>query len=57
MPLMAKTTQERTRGVIANDLVQEFGKLSLRDLTPLTLQRYFSRLALLAAHRTGWGQL
>lgn len=57
MPLMAKTTQERTRGVIANDLVQEVGKLSLRDLTPLTLQRYFSRLALLAAHRTGWGQL
>jgi hypothetical protein len=25
--------------------VPEFGKLSLRDLTPLTLQRYFSGLA------------
>jgi hypothetical protein len=31
--------------VIANYLVPEFGKLSLRDLTPLTLQRYFSGLA------------
>jgi len=45
MPLMAKTTQDRTRGVIANYLVPEFGKLSLRDLTPLTLQRYFSVMA------------
>ena len=45
MPLMAKTTQDRTRGVIANYLVPEFGELSLRDLTPLTLQRYFSGLA------------
>jgi len=45
MPLMAKTTQDRSRGVIANYLVPEFGKLSLRDLTPLTLQRYFSGLA------------
>jgi integrase len=45
MPLMAKTTQERTRGVIANYLVPEFGKLSLRDLTPLTVQRYFSGFA------------
>ena len=45
MPLMAKTSQERARGVIANYLVPEFGKLSLRNLTPLTLQRYFSGLA------------
>lgn len=29
MPLMAKTTQERSRGVIANYLVPEFGKISL----------------------------
>ena len=45
MPLMAKTTQDRSRGVMANYLVPEFGKLALRDLTPLTLQRYFSGLA------------
>jgi len=41
MPLMAKTTQDRSRGVMANYLVPEFGKFSLRDLTPLKLQRYF----------------
>jgi hypothetical protein len=46
MPMMGKTTQERTRGVIANYLVPELGKLALRDLSPLTLQRYFSGLAL-----------
>jgi hypothetical protein len=45
MPMMAKTTQDRSRGVIANCLVPEFEKLSLRDLTPLRLQRYFSGLA------------
>jgi ATP-dependent helicase/nuclease subunit A len=45
MPLMAKTTQDRSRGVMTNYLVPEFGKLSLRDLTPLRLQRYFSGLA------------
>jgi hypothetical protein len=58
MPLMAKTSQERNRGVIANYLVPECGKLSLRDLTPLTLQRYFSGLAVFWRHTgTGWGQL
>jgi hypothetical protein len=45
MPLMAKTTQDRSRGVMTNYLVPEFGKLSLRDLIPLRLQRYFSGLA------------
>src|ERR1017187_3745809 len=33
------------RTVIANCLVPEFGRLALRDLSPLTLQRYFSGLA------------
>jgi ATP-dependent helicase/nuclease subunit A len=45
MPLLAKTTQDRSRGVIANYLEPEFGELSLRDLTSLRLQRYFSGLA------------
>jgi len=45
MPLLAKTTQDRYRSVIANYLVPTFGKLCLRDLTPLTLQRYFSGLS------------
>jgi len=42
MPLLAKTTQDRYQGVINNYLIPTFGKLCLRDLTPATLQRYFS---------------
>lgn len=44
LPLMAKSTQGRTKGVIANYLQPAFGNLCLRDLTPLTLQRYFTGL-------------
>jgi integrase len=42
MPLMAKSTQNRYRGIIANYLLPAFGKLCLRDLTFGELQRYFS---------------
>ena len=45
MPLMAKSTQERSEGVIKNYLIPAFGKLCLRDLTTLTVQRYFSNMA------------
>lgn len=45
MPLLTKTTRDRYQGVIARYLVPAFGDLSLRDLTPLTVQRYFSGLA------------
>ena len=45
MPLFAKSTQDRYRGVIENYLQPVFGKLPLRDLTPLTIQRYFSNMA------------
>jgi integrase len=45
MPLMAKSTQERSEGVIRNYLIPSFGKLCLRDLTALTVQRYFSNMA------------
>jgi hemolysin III len=45
MPLMAKTTQDRSKGIIANYLTPAFGKPCLRDLTSLTLQRYFSGLS------------
>ena len=44
MPLMAKSTQERSEGVIRNYLIPAFGKLCLRDLTALTVQRYFSNM-------------
>jgi len=45
LPLMAKSTQDRYRGVINNHLKPVFGGLCLRDLTPLTVQRYFSQMA------------
>ena len=45
MPLMAKSTQERSGGVIRNYLIPAFGKLCLRDLTVLCVQRYFSNMA------------
>jgi len=41
MSLMASTTQERSEGVIRNYLYPAFEKLCLRDLTMLTVQRYF----------------
>jgi integrase len=43
-PLMATTSFDRTRGVLDNYLLPAFGKCCLRELTPLTLQSYFSQL-------------
>jgi integrase len=45
MPLLARSTQDRYQGVLDNYLIPAFGKLCLRDLTPMTLQRYFSQMA------------
>jgi len=45
MPLMARSTQDRYSGVIRNYLFPAFGKLCLRDLTTLSIQRYFSGLS------------
>lgn len=45
LPLLAKTTGSRYAGVLKNYLLPRFGEMSLRDLTPETLQRYFSELA------------
>jgi integrase len=44
LPLLAKTTANCYEGIIAKCLLPRFGGLCLRDLTPLTLQRYFSEL-------------
>jgi integrase len=44
-PLMATTSFDRTRGVLDNYLLPAFGRCCLRELTPLTLQTYFSQLA------------
>ena len=45
MPLMARSTRDRSEGVLENYLLPTFGGLSLRDLTPLSIQRYFSNMA------------
>jgi integrase len=44
LPLMAKSTRDRYTGIVKNYLKPAFGSKSLRDLTPLTLQQYFSSL-------------
>jgi hypothetical protein len=44
LPLMAASTRSRYEGVIKNYLNPAFGSKCLRDLTPLTLQQYFSSL-------------
>jgi integrase len=45
MPLFAKSTRDRYEGVLNNYLLPAFGGLSLRDLTALSVQRYFSDMA------------
>jgi hypothetical protein len=42
---MAKPTQDRYAGVIRNYLQLAFGKLALRDLTPMTIDRYLAGLS------------
>ena len=45
LPLMSKTTQDRYVSVLKNYLSPTFGSWCLRDITPLAVQRYFSRMA------------
>ena len=45
MPLFAKSTRDRYEGVLKNYLLPTFGELCLRDLTPLSVQKYFSNMA------------
>src|SRR2546426_296935 len=42
LPLLAKTTRDSYEGIIGKYLKPSFGASCLRDLTPLTLQWYFS---------------
>jgi integrase len=46
MPLLAKSTRDRYEGVLKNYLLPTFGALCLRDLTPLSVQKYFSNMAM-----------
>ena len=45
LPLLSSSTQNSYRGIIAKYLEPRFGRVSLRDLTRLTLQQYFSGMA------------
>jgi integrase len=45
MPLMAKSSRDRSTGILRNYLLPTFGKLCLRDLTTLSIQRYFSNMS------------
>jgi integrase len=45
LPLLSSSTQVSYRGMVAKYLEPRFGRLSLRDLTRLTLQQYFSSMA------------
>jgi peptide-methionine (R)-S-oxide reductase len=44
LPLMSKTTRDRYVSVLKNYLMPAFGQTSLRDVTPLVAQRYFSKM-------------
>jgi len=45
MSTLATTTKDRYEGVLDNYLIPSFGALCLRDVTPMSVQRYFSDLA------------
>jgi integrase len=45
MPLLAKSTRDRSKSVIELHLKPVFGPSPLRDLTPLTAQRFLSGMA------------
>jgi integrase len=45
LPLLAKSTRDRYLSVLKNHLMPVFGEMALRDVTPLTVQRYFSSMA------------
>jgi integrase len=45
LPLLSSSTQDSYNGVISKYLKPEFSRVSLRDLTRLTVQEYFSSMA------------
>lgn len=45
LPTMAKSTRDRAVSVYKNYLYPTFGEICLRDITPLTAQRYVSSMA------------
>ena len=45
LPLLSSSTQDSYNGVISKYLKPEFSRLSLRDITRLTVQQYFSGMS------------
>ena len=45
LPTYAKSTQDRYKGVIENYLMKPFGVLCLKDISVLTVDRYFAGMA------------
>jgi integrase len=45
LPLLSSSTQDSYSGMISKYVAPRFGRQSLRDLTRLTLQQYFSSMA------------
>jgi len=52
LPLLSSSTQDCYEGVLSKYLEPRFGFMSLRDLSRLTLQQYFSGMAGSVAHPT-----
>lgn len=52
LPLLSSSTQVSYRGTIAKYLEPRFGRMSLRELSRLTLQQYFSGMAGKVSHPT-----
>jgi integrase len=42
---LAKSSQDRTKGILKNYLLPAFGKMMLRDITPAVAQQYYSLFA------------
>jgi integrase len=45
LQVMAKSTRDRSLNVVKNHLMPVFEHMALREMTPLTIQRYFSGMA------------
>lgn len=52
LPLLSSSTQVSYQGIIAKYLEPRFARLSLRDVTRLTVQQYFSAMAGKVSHPT-----
>ena len=57
LPLFAKSTRDRYESVIKNHIAPAFGDSCLRDLTPMTVQRFCSDLANSELSHESWDKI